>query len=169
MFKTLSCQRWINIPLQKQNIIRDPTDSHTHSHEFYLPYTHPTLTGSHVLADTGWHRQTGDRSRLVFLWPGGRMWYSGQAPAPWERLSGGTAQGAEGVDSDATSPLCQRDLQLVILRLEVSVRWTCVGGLFVVRPIDAGCLSGRQGFTPRFLAKVNYLHMLLLVLTLAAN
>ena len=71
--------------------------------------------------------------------------------------------------AEATSPLCQRDLQLVILRLEVSVGWARVRGLFVVCAIDAGCLSGRRGFTPRFLAKVNYLHMLLLVLTLAAS
>lgn len=77
--------------------------------------------------------------------------------------------GSRGVDLEAASPLCQGDLQLIILRLEVSVGRARMGGLFVIRPIDAGCLSGRWGFTPRFLAKVNYLHMLLLVLTLAAN
>lgn len=73
------------------------------------------------------------------------------------------------MDSAATSPLCQSDLQLVILRLEVCVGRTRMGGFLVICPIDAGCLSGRRGFTPRFLAKVNYLHMLLLALTLAAN
>lgn len=70
---------------------------------------------------------------------------------------------------EAASPLCQRNLQLVILRLEVCVGRAGMGGLLIVRSVDAGCLSGRRGFTPRFLAKVNYLHMLLLVLILAAN
>lgn len=73
------------------------------------------------------------------------------------------------MDLEAASPLCQSDLQFVVLRLEVGVSWTRMRGLLIIRPVDAGCLDGRWGFTPRFLAKVNYLHMLLLVLTLAAN
>lgn len=55
MFKNLSCQRWINIPLQKQNIIRDPADSHTHSHVILSP-THTPYTNR--LTRAHWHQLT---------------------------------------------------------------------------------------------------------------
>jgi hypothetical protein len=141
------------------------------------------ITGTchtHSLTHTGWHwchwrRRAGKPGGLP--WPGDNTGWSEQTQPPLSLLwnpSGFSSSSlwkywpwrTQELNGKPASPLCQSNLQLVVLRLEVCV-WTCVRGLFVVCPIDAGRLSRRWSFTPRVLAKVN-LHALLPVPTLAA-
>lgn len=127
-----------------------------------LTYSYPLLT-THSHTDTLTHTgcawcgpPTGFKARAQdwLLWAGPNLPPQLPDTPPSRKVFRGSKQHLEV--KSPPSPLCQRDLQLVVLRLQVCGGRAHVRGLFVVCPIHTGCLRRRWGFTLRLLAKVNY-------------
>lgn len=118
-------------------------------------------TQPHTHTNCVWYGQPGGEqpwSQLLFLWPGqGGCSEQDPVPCPAGKSSEKHWPRRKRLWNWTPLPLCQSDLQLAVLRLQVCVGGTRVRGLFIICAIDTGRLGRRWGFTHRLLAKVHQL------------